>query len=87
MRSPSHVYGLTEAEWEDVETPKEKAGLTATRLLRHSWQAPTFRITAAFCRCSGVSGPVRLLLARLGPGTFALPLTENTPWEIFVGEN
>lgn len=38
--------------------------LTATRLRRQSWQAPSLRIKAAFSLEWAERGPVRLLLAR-----------------------
>lgn len=61
--------------------------LTATRLRRQSAQAPSFRMMAAFSRCSADKGPVRLLLARLFC-ELSEPLRVKTPCEAWlVGEN
>ncbi len=63
-----------------------KPAHTATRLLRQSIQAPSFRIKAALSRWTAERGPVRLLVARRFATTSAPSLTEKTAWLGKVGD-
>lgn len=65
---------------------RDKRGLTATLLRRHSWHAPSFRIRAALSRCTHDNGPVRRRLGRRIGATSLPSLTENTPWVAKLGE-